>query len=854
LQSNLDIFITFNNNYNNFYKNKISETIPFYSVKTNLVKTANQLVEQINILQSLCNEYKITEEGNSDTKIVTLYNEIQNKKNTLDTLNYLIAQLGSEYDVVNQVKNIRPTNLILINKIQYTGTPERNCYFTLNSNIDTYNNIINTLYITYLNSLDQVLSEESTARSIMNFFRDFISSVKIDNLTKTYFGINIECYKYTGLIKTIEKRIDSSAEQTDTYSYSLVLENIINPILDNLSWYISFTRNGGYSSIINQLQIKANSYENKVNELINLKNVLIEMQGYTNPIAHYKPILFLYNRYELDFINNWDGNKLELGDGYLIAPQMGAGIKDSVNRFTGIVMGVKQVKEGTRGDIGLFGYNEGIQSIFLNAKTGSATFGQRGEGQIIFEPSAKQAIIKSGNYNDGNKEIYVRVYPNGGNPAELAYFEYVYDPTQEKYDYILSTDTHVNSNKAYYQKTSEKAGMLIDLSTPEIKFGTGNFKVTKEGHITAKGGGEIAGWTINDTQIFKNKIYIDSGTVKEKDDGTTYTTFGFYGSPFSASGIHDTLDSTAKGFYLGTDGLSIVGSYSEYVYGQHYTRTSKFQINTNGNPKIFSGGHETLDSKLKGFYLGQDGFSISNGSRSRFEISTEGDPKLFSSNHNSLNSQSDGFYLGNDGMSIGSKIYIDKTGLMRIGYGATYEDSDYRRCWTIDGSSYRSSISYGTPGESGSVYIGTDKITLGSKFSVDNQGNLKASEVDLSGKITATSGEIAGWKISTNTLSSADGKIKLNSGGNSKFVEGPNGYIDLEGGIGTDGTDFTGCHINAKNVCFSAEKIWTTRSRGATSLYEGQDYEIRFWPNNEYQIRLKWINGLLIEHEVIHDG
>ena len=42
-------------------------------------------------------------------------------------------------------------------------------------------------------------------------------------------------------------------------------------------------------------------------------------------IIHVKPIIMLYNRYEMSHLNGWDGNKLEMGDGYLIAPQVGAG-------------------------------------------------------------------------------------------------------------------------------------------------------------------------------------------------------------------------------------------------------------------------------------------------------------------------------------------------------------------------------------------------------------------------------------------------------------------------------------------------------------------------------------------------
>lgn len=52
-----------------------------------------------------------------------------------------------------------------------------------------------------------------------------------------------------------------------------------------------------------------------------------------------------------------------------------------------------------------------------------------------------------------------------------------------------------------------------------------------------------------------------------------------------------------------------------------------------------------------------------------------------------------------------------------------------------------------------SVYLGTDGISCGSTFKVTNVGKVTASDVDLTGKITATSGEIGGWSISSTSLS-----------------------------------------------------------------------------------------------------
>jgi len=59
--------------------------------------------------------------------------------------------------------------------------------------------------------------------------------------------------------------------------------------------------------------------------------------------------------------------------------------------------------------------------------------------------------------------------------------------------------------------------MLIDLKTPEIKFGSGNFSVNKDGHLTAKGGGSIAGWNIENSKLSKDTVGMSSDNKDSKD-------------------------------------------------------------------------------------------------------------------------------------------------------------------------------------------------------------------------------------------------------------------------------------------------------------------------------------------------
>lgn len=126
------------------------------------------------------------------------------------------------------------------------------------------------------------------------------------------------------------------------------------------------------------------------------------------------PVYMSLNRYSLASLNKWDGNSIEIKNeekerSYILAPQIGAGIKGKDNSFTGVVMGSRfeQVEDAEgkvteQNDVGLFGYHKGRQSIFLDSKTGNAVFGlpeeqaDEGngnyEGRIVLTPGGKSTI------------------------------------------------------------------------------------------------------------------------------------------------------------------------------------------------------------------------------------------------------------------------------------------------------------------------------------------------------------------------------------------------------------------------------------------------------------------------------
>lgn len=434
-----------------------------------------------------------------------------------------------------------------------------------------------------------------------------------------------------------------------------------------------------------------NQQQEKLNKNLVAYNHYIEVRE--NLIIHVKPVIFLYNRYEFANLNGWDGNKLYIdktNESYLLAPQIGAGIKNADNSFTGLLMGIRHLKNtsGVTKDIGLLGLKDGHQTIFLDAKTGKAEFGAGGEGQIILQPGNK-AIIKSGNYNSDNVPRYDEVYWPSGNPKDNKYY------IKSNNEYKEATETTVQPNTIYYVK-AEKSGMMIDLTTPKIEFGSGNFKVSPEGYITAVGGGTIAGWKINDSQIYSDKDIENEGRI--------------------------TIDCGTK------------------------------KIDTSVTPNRIYTAYG-----------------------------------IYSHNHDELNKTNQGFYLSKEGLSIGNTIRIasEEGGSVKVGRltGSKY--------WEINGDNSNSYIKYGTKGQNGSVYIGTNEIHLGSKLELKSDGSMsggtddnKKWEIKADGTATfkylvaKKDGNIAGWTIEESQLKSSSGAMTIRAEGS---LYGPGWWIKKDG-------------------------------------------------------------------------
>lgn len=438
----------------------------------------------------------------------------------------------------------------------------------------------------------------------------------------------------------------------------------------------------------------------------------------------YIPIYFYINKYFNADINEWDGNGIEIKEdsGIILSPQVGAGSKDKDNAFTGVIIGTKEIynTDGVKkSETGLFGYNKGAQTIFLDAQSGKSEFGSNGKGQIIIDPSNQKAQIYSGDYylrNNINQEI---LYDEEGNPIE--------------------------ANK----------GMLIDLSTPEIKFGTGNFHVTSDGHITAKGGGTIAGWKINNHAIFSadgktsfNQTSHQDSKIGISSEQTTNPKKRTVKTPSNPDGIEKTL-----AFWAGSELDGATKKDSFFVTHDGYLKAEEATIGSGINPifigksgdnsAIFTQNKTSLNSNASGFYLGVNGVALggtrknpldSNENISKFQVKNDG--TLYAMEGAIGDFQLTNQYIRSLDKSVGMGNTLDAF------WAGWTKENGYRFHVNKNGKVTCKDISItGGSFSIKSKATESDGTTPKYSFYVGANGDLSARNGVFHGKITATSGE-----------------------------------------------------------------------------------------------------------------
>lgn len=207
--------------------------------------------------------------------------------------------------------------------------------------------------------------------------------------------------------RELNDRFKEEVEKLRTSFESIVLEfdDITPPWFDKLIYIEKAKEESGYKEH-SVFIVPAETYNGiYCNNRVEAKITETENDGTEKVLATVViPIHLSLNAYELASVNGWDGTHIEINEeeGYLLSPQLGAGVKNpETNSFTGLVMGSisnKTEKGYSSEKVGLMGFSEGRQSIFLDAKTGAAEFGLAADGA---------------NSNDPYSEGRIKLVPNG---------------------------------------------------------------------------------------------------------------------------------------------------------------------------------------------------------------------------------------------------------------------------------------------------------------------------------------------------------------------------------------------------------------------------------------------------------
>ena len=467
------------------------------------------------------------------------------------------------------------------------------------------------------------------------------------------FEINI----YKTIINDIEEEVTNYQNEGFTYEWEVI------PRESKLLQIVSENDKNVCTAVPVNVFTKGNQVDNAL---------LLTIKKEDEPFAQvHIPIHFMLNRYENRALNDWSGTAIEINneDGYILTPQVGAGKKNQDNSFTGIIMGQTKTKNkdqaGFKDQTGLFGYAAGARSIFLDANTGNATFGLADKGgQIEINVANEDAIIKSSDY-----------------PID--------------------------------KTTGKLAGMEIRFSgDPHIKFGSGNFEVSSEGHIHAVGGGDIAGWQIGNDSLSKGYVTLSSNNssptnkaIKVTDGNKDIFSVDYRGYLHSEQGDIAGWTIEPNRLYKNNVGMASTGEHAFWA-------GDSFYVNHDGTLHSSQGD-------IGGWQIKSDRLVKNNVGLS--PVRTANTPNAFWAG-NVFHVTHDGYLYAKNG-NIGD-WYFGNKGLYSNG-GTPY--------WDINGTG---------------VYVGADGIRLGRTFYVNSSGKLFARAGDI-GSCTITNSGISGanWWI-----------------------------------------------------------------------------------------------------------
>ena len=619
-------------------------------------------------------------------------------------------------------------------------------------------------------------------------------------------------------------------------------------LVENVTWsIIYYDENGKYKT---ETELMAsNSHKLLLNYMPKLKddNSLVPAQMYLDQdetsatrlypvvicrdaskvILWAQPIYLMQNRYASGMLNDWDGSlKIDEENGTIMSTMVGAGRKTTNNTFEGVLMGnVEGASEDNATGIGLYGFHNGAQSFHFGVD-GTAFIGKSGHGRIRF---------------DGDHgSIYSDQFDSNESPAGLkidlddAWIELRGQKNESGKQAKIKLNSSLKknddgSNQPYFEVVSELGNHLIHIGdTHYIKtdvFEPTNF-IFRDNQNNVQGQGmkiDLTGNQINASNftLSSNNIYLNSTEITKDVNDKDVVRYLVIKDNKTIADNGDITKNQKILMYVASDGF--------YLKSATYKETSATEV----------GAGMKLD--------------LTNGKIDAYNFALTSDKVILTTTGSELQP-----YLlvkGNNGKAI---IQIDNTNqyIRSSNYDDT-EGSEAGMFINLSGGSitgYDFDLQAGTTNKyikissnssDNPLWIGATETTA--NFRVDWAGNLYAngatvygaiyaSDGKFTGEIEATSGEIGGWTIGTDTLTG--GNVTLNSGGSITIKDASTFHVTNDGKLTCASATIGGWNVSPAegqdgfrcgNLVMSPtggldfNKLFTVDDKGKTTI---QDLEV----------------------------
>lgn len=466
--------------------------------------------------------------------------------------------------------------------------------------------------------------------------------------------------------------------------------------------------------------------------LVAVKYVYPSENQHVAKILWVQPILIIQNRYNSSMLNSWDGSlQIDVENNTIMSAMVGAGIKNTDNSFSGVLMGNVSKASGTNTEVGLYGYDHGVTSFGFKVD-GTAFLGASGKGRIYFD--GNQGVIKGSNYSkDQNKGMMINLnYGLDGETEGSSFAMYGRNSKDEESYQGLEVDTTSGTIFKLFAKdqTGEsQTKSLIEVGPDGYFLQTANYngdsseisEANRKGLKIDLNNGQLTGYN------FKLKAGKDNRYVIINSDADDY--------PFSVN-----------------DMFKVNWNGSVSISNGDFKILESGSLEINKKFKVFLDGAIAIDKDLIKSDGTSDKFTISDDNKTTFD---EGNsrPKFCVTSDGDLYASS-GYFGGEiaGGALITGDIEIDGTFYVR-GYGVkfnedtlkyydvVYDEESKTYFYPKDDDQIVGMIGYGT-----GINI-TDQLDDHGNHVLENTYGIKMSNSDGSRYLLATN---AGIRMNAN--------------------------------------------------------------------------------------------------------